>query len=283
MSSSPATKKSPGHRHRSHWWAATSIAAVVLAIVTLVVIAAGSGSPPLSTPRIGSGVPSNSGADPAPAAVQAAVSSVDPRTFRTVGAPTGLVGPSRINGSRPVLVGADGKPQILFVGAEYCPYCAAERWALVVALSRFGSFGGLKSTHSSSTDVYPETQTLSFYGSRYSSPRLDFSSVELTTNQAVAGRYRTLQRLTPDEQSVLDTYDRAPYTSQPGAIPFIDVANRFVMIGASYDPAVLQGKSIAQIATSLSHPSSPIAQAIDGTANLLVSAISAATGVQPNM
>ncbi len=26
-----------------------------------------------------------------------------------------------------------GKPQIVYMGAEYCPYCAAERWAMVVA------------------------------------------------------------------------------------------------------------------------------------------------------
>src|SRR5690348_15801045 len=24
---------------------------------------------------------------------------------------------------------ADGKPRVLYVGAEYCPYCAAQRWA----------------------------------------------------------------------------------------------------------------------------------------------------------
>jgi hypothetical protein len=167
------------------------------------------------------------------------------------------------------------------VGAEYCPYCAAERWALVVALSRFGSFSGLKATYSSLSDVFPGTQTVSFYGSTYTSTGLDFTPVEIATNQAVGGRYGTLQSLTSAQQSVLDRYDRPPYTSQAGAIPFIDVANRSVMIGASYDPGVLQGKSIAEIASALSHPSSVIAQAIDGAANTLVAAISQATGVQP--
>src|SRR4051812_14747932 len=31
---------------------------------------------------------------------------------------------------------ADGKPLVLYVGAEYCPFCAAQRWAMVQALSR---------------------------------------------------------------------------------------------------------------------------------------------------
>jgi thiol-disulfide isomerase/thioredoxin len=32
----------------------------------------------------------------------------------------------------------DGKLLVFFMGAEYCPYCAAERWAIVRALQRFG-------------------------------------------------------------------------------------------------------------------------------------------------
>ena len=168
------------------------------------------------------------------------------------------------------------------MGAEYCPYCAAQRWAVTVALSRFGTFAGLETTHSSSSDIDPDTPTLSFYGSTYTSPVLDFVPVELSTNQVVDGQYPTLQRLTPAQESLLSTYDRSPYTSQPGAIPFIDIDNRFVMIGASYDPAVLRGASYGQITAALSHPSSAIAQAVDGTANLLVTAIADATGLRPN-
>lgn len=106
--------------------------------------------------------------------------------------------------------------------------------------------------------------------------------MELSTNQVVGGEYPTLQRMTSAQQSLLDAYDRSPYTSQPGAIPFIDVDNRFVMIGASYDPAVLRGRSFAEIADALSHPSSAIAQAVDGTANLFVTAITDATGLRPS-
>ena len=32
---------------------------------------------------------------------------------------------------------SDGKPELLYLGAEYCPFCAAQRWAMVNALSRF--------------------------------------------------------------------------------------------------------------------------------------------------
>ena len=42
------------------------------------------------------------------------------------------------------------------MGAEYCPYCAAERWSMIVALGRFGTFSGLQTMRSSSTDSRPQ-------------------------------------------------------------------------------------------------------------------------------
>jgi len=55
-----------------------------------------------------------------------------------------------------------------------------------------------------------------------------------------------------------------------------------VRAGASYSPTALQGNSFEQIGRALSHPSSAIAQAVDGTANLLVAAITRATGLHPD-
>src|SRR5580700_9849016 len=72
----------------------------------------------------------------------------------------------------------NGKPEVLFIGSEYCPYCAAQRWAMVNAFSRFGTFTGLTTIHSSSSDSYPNTPTLTFYGSTYTSKYISFTSVE---------------------------------------------------------------------------------------------------------
>ena len=69
----------------------------------------------------------------------------------------------------PVHKDASGKPIVLYVGGEFCPYCAAERWSPVVALSRFGTFSNLTLLRSSSTDMFPDTRTFSFAGSHYSS------------------------------------------------------------------------------------------------------------------
>ena len=59
----------------------------------------------------------------------------------------------------------NGKPEVLYIGAEYCPFCAAERWAMIVALSRFGTFSGLATTRSAAkngagtAEPYPTTPT----------------------------------------------------------------------------------------------------------------------------
>ena len=62
---------------------------------------------------------------------------------------------------------------ILFVGAEFCPYCAAQRWPLIIALSRFGTFSGLQTTTSSSSIEYPNTITFTFRSATFTSQYID--------------------------------------------------------------------------------------------------------------
>jgi hypothetical protein len=54
-----------------------------------------------------------------------------------------------------------------------------------------------------------------------------------------------------------------------------------VISGASYDPQLLAGMSRAQIAAGLTHPDSRLAQAIDGTANVITAAVCKVTGGSP--
>jgi hypothetical protein len=115
-----------------------------------------------------------------------------------------------------------------------------------VASSQFGAFTGLKATHSSSSDIYPNTHTFLFDGSTCSSASLDFVPVELATNQEVGDSIRPSRASPRPSRAMLDAYDRPPYTSEAGAIPFIDISNRFVTIGASYNSGVLQSQSITQ-------------------------------------
>jgi hypothetical protein len=179
---------------------------------------------------------------------------------------------------------AQNKPEILYEGAEYCPFCATERWPMAVALSKFGSFTNLKVTHSSTTDVYPNTQTLSFYGSTYTSQYLTFTPIEIYSNVSNGnGGYTTLQTPTADENNIVMKYDATPYlpADAAGSIPFIDFGGKYLIAGATYSPAVLQGKSASTIASSLSQPTTPIAKGVDGAANTMIAAICKLTNNQP--
>jgi hypothetical protein len=259
------------------------VALVVLALVALVVVKAtgGSGAAPASkVATSGASAATSAGTSALPAGVLADVTSVSPTTLAAIGQPSETAAPTA-TGATTSLTASNGKPEVLFIGAEYCPYCAAQRWAVVEALSRFGTFSGLSATHSSTSDIYPNTQTFSFYGATYASTSLDFTSVELETNQASGDSYTTLQTPTSAQDALLSKYDKAPYTTQPGSIPFLDIDNKYVSVGSGYTPQVLQGLSMTQIAAQLNNKNSAVAQAIDGEANRIVAAITAATGVQP--
>src|SRR6266581_916085 len=182
----------------------------------------------------------------------------------------------------PFLTGPTGKPEIFYAGAEYCPFCAAERWAVVVALSRFGTFSKLNQTTSSATDVYPNTPTFTFYQSTYTSQYIDFVAIEETTNQPDgSGGYTTLQTPTAEQQNLISKYDGPPYLSSAGSIPFIDIGNQYVMQGANYSPDILSGHSWQDIAHDLSNSDLPVTKGIVGSANYLTAAICTATNQQP--
>ena len=138
----------------------------------------------------------------------------------------------------------DGKPAIVFVSEESCPFCAAERWPLVVALSHFGTWSNLGSTSSSATDVYPNTATFSFRAARYRSAEITLRTTELTDNVG-----RPLQAETPLDAKLIGSYDVPPYVNsadQSGAVPFLDIANHYILAGAQYGPQLLAGLSAAQ-------------------------------------
>jgi hypothetical protein len=177
------------------------------------------------------------------------------------------------------------------MGAEYCPYCAAERWAMIVALSRFGTFSGLSTVHSAAAngagqaEPYPNTPTWTFHGSSYTSKYLTFTPVESQTNipDKSTGGYTNLETPTSAQTALLNKFDVPPYvpSGSEGAIPFIYFGGKYLIAGASYNPQVLAGKSWDQIASALTNPSSDIAKAVGGTANYITAAICKMTGNQP--
>ncbi|HZP14510.1 MAG TPA: DUF929 family protein [Nocardioides sp.] len=171
----------------------------------------------------------------------------------------------------------NGKPVIVYVGAEWCPFCAGQRWALIAALSRFGTWENLGRESSSATDVYPSTSTFTFHGARYTSPYLVFSGSE---DQDRSGK-------------PLDTppaRDAAAWTSAGASFPFMDLGGAYTLAGAQFQPTSLHvdagdsqsaPRSWDEIATALTDPSSPQSQQILGAANALTAEICTLTGNKP--
>jgi thiol-disulfide isomerase/thioredoxin len=180
--------------------------------------------------------------------------------------------------SQPLLTGPTGKPEVFFFGAEWCPNCAAERWGVVVALSRFGTFHSLMSMTSASDDSDPNTSTFTFYQSNYTSSYIDFVPLENQDQQR-----NDLQTPTADQQQLLTRYNVSSY-------PFMDIGDRYVVTAASYDPTLLrtdpqdpssQPLSRQQIASQLSSVNM-VSKKILSTANYLTAAFCSITKNQPS-
>jgi hypothetical protein len=192
--------------------------------------------------------------------------------------------PPLITKNQPLLK-IDGKPGVFYYGAEYCPYCAAERWPIVASLSRFGKFANLGEMESTSTDVFPNTPTFTFLKAGFTSPYIGLKTEEYESNvKDPAGGFTILQRPTPEEQKLIGTYDSTKYfpanTSGP-TFPLVDFGNQALINGASFSPSILQGLTRDQIAADLSDPTNPVTQAIVATSNYMSASTCHITNQQP--
>ena len=264
--------------------ASGSIIAVVAIVVAFIVVKANSKPPATSS--------SNGPTGAALASVVSDLTTVPASTTDKIGNGGGQVTatPKAVTNGTPLT--ANGKPEMLYMGAEYCPYCAAERWAMINALSRFGTFSGLSTIHSAAAngagqaEPYPNTPTWTFHGSTYTSKYLTFTPVESETNipDKASGGYTALETPTKDQTALLTKYDVPPYvpSGSEGAIPFIYFGGKYIIAGASYSPQVLAGLSWSKIASEVkNNPSSDVAKAVVGTANYITAAICKMTGNQP--
>ncbi len=163
-----------------------------------------------------------------------------------------------------------GKPEVVYMGAEYCPYCAGERWAIVMALSKFGTFHNLQQVTSESSDTVASVPSFSFYGSSYTSDYLDFSTTELET---VSGA--KLQTPTKANEALLTKYDSA------GSIPFVDIGGKWVIVGASYNDSAMAHLTHATVAAAVASGGTKYGADIQATAGMITSRLCSLTGGKP--
>jgi hypothetical protein len=195
-----------------------------------------------------------------------AATNVSNSTLETVGLPATVAVPTRVT---PTLSTAGTNGVVSYVGAEYCPYCAIQRWGLLVALSKFGTFINLShEIFSSSSDAYPHLASWSFVGVKYTSKYFRFEPVELTSDKPISGGgYEPLEKMTKPQRVSYDKFNLQ------GELPFVDFGNHYMALGASSSPSVLEGLSPSAIGQQLNNPKSPVALAVDGSANYFIAAL----------
>ena len=272
----PSTSRGPSAsaarqtRRRRNQWAAIAVGAVVALVAVVVAIGASTGgSGSKFTPRTAASaalvshlatVPTSTLAGALPA-VEASSNPLTPALSLT-GAP----------------LRANGKPEVLFIGAEYCPICATERWALVTALSKFGTFTDLGQIRSANRDG--DIATLDFYASHYSSPYLTFTPVEVDTNQPTGpSSYKPLQTLTAAQQSLWES--TLAKFGQSRGFPFIDIGGKYFFYTSQINPSTLSGLNWTQISNDVGNNNSPIGAAIDASSGALVKYLCGITGGKP--
>jgi hypothetical protein len=219
----------------------------------------------------------------APSSLVTALARVPGATSAAVGvtSPTSPITSPTATGNAPLWESstpASGtRPVVFFYGAEFAPYAAAERWPLIVALSRFGTFGQLGLMQSSSSIAFSDTPTFTFWHAQYSSVWVDLQTVERYSSlNPTGGGYLALQTPTSRQSGSVAVYDTSATT-----FPLLDIANHYVLVGSSFSPTVLDGLSQSQIADDLAFPTSPVTQAIVASANEITAGICSVTGERP--
>lgn len=176
---------------------------------------------------------------------------------------------------------SNGHPEIIYIGTPFCASCAGERWALVIALSKFGTFKNLSGTTSS--DIHPGGPTFSFYGATYTSKYLSFVTDEQSpvSVKRSAGFYENSLTLSEQEHNIMTAWDVAPYTTQSGSVPFLYIGGKFLLSGFQYDAGTLWKMSFQATAKMMTSGTTAVSKHVEAAAGFLVRDFCALSHQQP--
>ena len=273
--SEPASPTALRHIPRRYLALGLIVVAIIL-LGALVLVRDNSGPSTTSTVETFSAAPSSlvSTMTSVPASVYDDVGVSSPANPVQAPQPTG-------NGTAPLWLATAGdgppRPVVFFYGAEFAPYAAVQRWPLILALSRFGTFNQLGLMQSSASTAFANLSTFTFWNVSYTSKYLILESVERYSSlNPTGGRYLGLQKPDGRQAAAIASYGQTADT-----FALTDVANRYVLNGASFAPGVLAGLTQSQIAGDLATPASPLTQAVVTAANEITASICAVDNDKP--
>ena len=246
----PTAKRAVRRKHGAWAWAGVAGATVAIVVVIGLILTRGAVSNPIS-----------------PALTEASLSGPT-----SGGANAASLQSIKRVSSSPFLDG--GKPVVFFMGGQFCPFCAADRWSFVKATSRFGTWTGLHSLHSrAGTDGFGGIPTYDLTRATYQS---DVLSLQVREVADVNGN--PLQSLTSGQQALVNQFDRG------GGIPFTiagGAAGEY-KVDLAYSPGLLDGQDFDTLRAAVDgDANTPAAQAINASADALTALICKLTAGQP--
>lgn len=204
---------------------------------------------------------------------QGAGSTAEAAVTSSLGAPTADIPSPPAGQFKPagMMLRSNGKPEVLFISALYCPFCASERWAIVKALGQFGTWSNLHSSESAQgSGGFGLIPTYDLMHATYRSPY-----VSLVTRDIEDRSGKPLQQLSPQQQTLFNRYDPS------GGIPMVLVADH-VMLGAGYQPSAIDGKSFHAVQSGLQRDAPDgFVHDINGEANVITAYLCRADGGKP--
>jgi hypothetical protein len=218
---------------------------------------------------------------PAPASLVKSITSIPLKTLEEVKGGSVDHSPLNIPSTyKPAALSQGGLPEVAYVGAEYCPYCALERWSLVIGLSHFGTWSNLHLIRSSVYEAAGASlPTFSFaHGAKFTSPYVAFVGREYQSNVSInhnGSPYKGLQSLPTAVASAFSSIGGGGY-------PFVDYAGKMAQVGSEVASVLpLHGLDWSQVAKDLKNPKSKVAREVLGGANYVTAATCILTGNKP--
>ena len=167
-----------------------------------------------------------------------------------------------------------GKPVVFFMGGQFCPFCAADRWAFVKATSRFGTWTNLRSLQSQGgVDGFASLPTYNLAGARYRSDLISLRHKEVAD---VSGN--KLESLDSLENGLVNSYDPG------GSIPFTVAGGSGgqYTVGLAFSPGLLKGQSFDKLRQALATGvRNPTVKAIDAEGDAITALLCKLTGGKP--
>lgn len=165
------------------------------------------------------------------------------------------------------------KSLVYFMGAGFCPFSAAERWAIVKALERFGKWDGLAEDKSAGHDEkYLNIPTFNLAQAKFEGEAVEFMGKETADLN-----FEPLQELDEKDYEIPDIYN------PDQMIPFLLVDGQYMQVGAGFTPELIQEMSHDAVRTELDNPNSAIGKAmreeIDDISALLCKSTESKDGV----